>query len=468
MYIDHPTSYTDYYELTMAQGHFLEGNADERASFDYFFRKNPFDGGYVVFAGLNELINTLYNFRFQNSELQYLKDEGFHPDFLDYISDFSFTGTIHSAREGEVVFPNVPILIVEGSVIETQILETLILNILNFQSLIATKAARMRTAAGDDRTLLDFGLRRSQGLGGIHATRAAMIGGFNGTSNVYSAQKFNISAGGTMAHSWVQSFDHELESFRAYARHYPESSVLLVDTYDTLKSGVPNAITVAKELRKQGYELQGIRLDSGDLAYLSKKSRSMLDNAGLTDVKIAASNQLDEYVIDSLINQEAPIDIFGVGTRLVTGHESPSLDGIYKLSSFQNEPKIKVSENIEKITLPGSKAVQRFLNDDGSFYCDAIGLSDEESIDKIHHSTFPAKKTSLKSRESYALLQCVIDEGEIEETANDISAMSDYRKLSLSKLSDEHKRFDNPHIYKVGITPKLLHLRDQLLEKNKK
>lgn len=467
MYIDRPTSYTDYYELTMAQGYFLEGNSNERASFDYFFRKNPFDGGYVVFAGLNELISTLYNFRFQDSELQYLKDEGFHSDFLDYMSSFSFTGTIHAAREGEVVFPNVPVLKAEGNIIETQILETLVLNILNFQSLIATKAARMRTAAGDDSTLLDFGLRRSQGLGGVHASRAAIIGGFNGTSNVYSAQRFNISAGGTMAHSWVQSFDEELESFRAYARHYPDSTILLVDTYDTLKSGVPNAITVAQELRDEGHELQGIRLDSGDLAYLSKKSRSMLDEAGFPDVKIAASNQLDEYVIDSLINQNAPIDIFGVGTRLVTGHDSPALDGVYKLSSVRNEPKIKVSENIEKITLPGSKTVYRFLNDDGSYYCDAIAMADEDKIDKIHHPTFPAKKTNLKSRDSYPLLQRVIDNGAVVEAVNEISDISDYRKLSLSKLSGEHKRFDNPHIYKVGVTPRLLNLRDQLLEKNK-
>lgn len=467
MYIDRPTSYTDYYELTMAQGYFLEGLAKEQASFDYFFRKNPFDGGYVVFAGLSELINTLYNFRYGNSELQYLKDEGFHPDFLDYLSGFSFTGSIHAAREGEAVFPNVPVLKAEGNIIETQILETLVLNILNFQSLIATKAARMRTAAGEDRTLLDFGLRRSQGLGGVHASRSAMIGGFNGTSNVYSAQRFNISAGGTMAHSWVQSFDSELESFRAYARHYPDSTILLIDTYDTLKSGVPNAITVAKELREKGHELQGIRLDSGDLAYLSKKSRSMLNEAGFPGVKIAASNQLDEFLIESLINQDAPIDVFGVGTRLVTGHDSPALDGVYKLNSVRNEPKIKVSENIEKITLPGSKTVHRFLNDDGSYYCDAVGLSDEETIDKIYHPTFPAKKTNLKSRKSFPLLQCVVNNGEVRETVNDVPDISDYRRQSLSKLSEEHKRFDNPHIYKVGITPGLLNLRDQLLDKNK-
>lgn len=468
MYIDRPASYTDYYELTMAQGYFLEGRIETNASFDYFFRKNPFKGGYVIFAGLSELTSTLEKFTFSDEELQYLKNEGFHSDFLDYLSKFEFQGTVFSAREGEVVFPNVPVLRVEGNLIEAQIVETLLLNVLNFQSLIATKAARMRTAAGENHTLLDFGLRRSQGLGGIHATRAAKIGGFDGTSNVYSSQKFHIPAGGTMAHSWVQSFESELESFRAYARHFPGSTILLVDTYNTLKSGVPNAITVANELREKGHELQGIRLDSGDLAYLSKKSRSMLDKAGFPDVKIAASNQLDENVIESLIYQNAPIDIFGVGTRLVTGHDSPALDGVYKLNSVMGQPKIKVSENIEKLTLPGRKNVHRFLNDDGTYYCDAIGLADGGKIEMIHHPTFPAKETLLESRNSYPLITKVVENGKIQQSQQDINEIAGYCKESLSKLSSEHKRFDNPHIYKVGITPELLHLRDKLLDQHKK
>lgn len=467
-YIDRPTSYTDYYELTMAQGYFLEDNSRSTATFDYFFRKNPFNGGYVIFAGLSELIETIETFSFQEDELQYLREEGFHENFLKYLSEFRFSGSIYAAREGEVVFPNVPVVRVEGTLIETQLIETLLLNILNFQSLIATKASRMRYAAGSDRTLLDFGLRRSQGLGGVHATRAAMIGGFNGTSNVYSAQRFNIPAGGTMAHSWIQSYGDELEAFRAYARHYPDETILLADTYNTLKSGVPNAITVAKELREKGHELQGIRLDSGDLAYLSKKSRSMLDSAGFPDVKIAASNQLDENVIKSLIDQKAPIDIFGVGTRLVTGHDSPALDGVYKLSSVNETPKIKVSENIEKITLPGMKNVFRFLNDDGSYYCDAISLTDETDVKMIHHPTFPAKETHLGSRKSYPLVEKVVENGTVVCSRKNISELSDYRKQSFTKLSDEHKRFDNPHIYKVGVSPKLLTLRDQLLDHHKK
>lgn len=467
MYIDKPTSYTDYYELTMAQGYFLEGNAKDHATFDYFFRKNPFDGGYVVFSGLDELISTLQNFKFQETELHYLKNEGFHPEFLDYLSDFKFTGSIYAAKEGEIVFPNVPVLKAEGNVVETQLLETLILNILNFQSLIATKAARMRYAAGNGRTLLDFGLRRSQGLGGIHASRAAVAAGFNGTSNVYSAQRFGIPAGGTMAHSWVQSYDDELESFRAYARHYPDSTILLVDTYDTLKSGVPNAIAVAKELKENGHQLQGIRLDSGDLAYLSKKSRKMLDEAGFENVEIAASNQLDEYVIKSLVDQEAPIDVFGVGTRLVTGNDSPALDGVYKLSSVRHKPRIKVSENIEKITLPGSKAVHRFLEDDGSFYCDAIALDSEESIKTIHHPNFPTKRTDLSSRKSYPLLQQIFDEGELVVSRPSINDISDYCGEAMEKLPVEFKRFDNPHIFKVGVTPKLLETRNKLIEEHK-
>jgi len=365
------------------------------------------------------------------------------------------------------VFPNVPLIRVEGNLIETQLIETLLLNIINFQSLIATKAARMRTAAGEEKTLLDFGLRRSQGLGGVHATRAAYIGGFDGTSNVYSAQEFNIPASGTMAHSWVQSFDDELESFRAYARHYPDSTFLLVDTYNTLKSGVPNAIRVAKELRTAGHELNGIRLDSGDLAYLSKYSRSMLDEAGFENVKIAVSNQLDERVIASLRNQNSPIDIFGVGTRLVTGDNSPALDGVYKLSSVDGTPRLKVSENIEKITLPGLKTVQRFENDDGSFYADAIGLAEDDPIIRIHHPTFPAKETELETRKSKPLLSKVIENGIKTSEPADTNESALYCKERLSKLSPEHKRFDNPHIYKVGITPKLLNLRDQLLDHHK-
>ncbi|NBC28093.1 MAG: nicotinate phosphoribosyltransferase [Bacteroidetes bacterium] len=467
MYINRPATYTDYYELTMAQGYYLEGEEKKQVSFDYFFRKNPFHGGYTIFAGLEILLNTLNEFRFNESELGFLSDEGFDSDFLEFLSDFKFSGSIYAAKEGEVVFPTVPVLRVEGSIIESQLIETLLLNILNFQSLITTKASRMRLAAGSDSVLLDFGLRRSQGLGGIHASRSALIGGFNGTSNVYSAQEFNIPASGTMAHSWVQSFDSEIESFRAYATHFPDATVLLVDTYNTLESGVPNAITVAREMRENGHSLKGIRLDSGDLAYLSKKSRSMLDEAGFPDVKIAVSNQLDERVIASLRNQNSPIDIFGVGTRLVTGDQSPALDGVYKLSSSGSEPRLKVSENIEKITLPGIKTVRRYINDDGSYYADGIGLMGNESFTTIHDPIFPAKQANLQTREYRPLLYEVMTNGNRTTDPASVDQSAAYCRDVLSKLPEEYKRFDNPHIYKVGVTPELLTLRDQLLDHHK-
>lgn len=466
MYTDKPFSFTDYYELTMAQGYFLSGKYKQRATFDYFFRRNPFDGGYTVFAGLSELIEVLQNFSVSESELSYLKNEGFNDDFLEYLNDFSFTGNLYAAREGEVVFPSEPIAIVEGNLIEAQIIETLLLNILNFQSLIATKASRMRTAAGDYATLLDFGLRRSQGLGGIHASRSAIIGGFDGTSNVYSAQEFGLNAGGTMAHSWVQSFESELDSFREYAKYYPDSTVLLVDTYNTLKSGIPNAIKVAKELEENGHKLQAVRLDSGDLSYLSKKSRKMLDDAGLDYVKIAASNQLDERVITSLINQNSPIDIYGVGTRLVTGDSSPALDGVYKLSSVDEKPKIKQSENIEKLTLPGFKTVRRYWNSNGTMHGDAVGLKKSDPFKKIHHPTFPIKETDLKELDSTQLLHQIITHGEVTASNPSIQEIADYHKTTKDKLPSEFKRFDNPHVYKVGITPKLMDLRDSLISES--
>jgi len=464
MYINNPASYTDYYELTMAQGYFLSGKYKKTAGFDYFFRKIPFKGGYVIFAGLNELINTIKNLNFSDEEIEYLRKEGFQEEFLEYLKTFEFKGNIYSVKEGEIVFPTEPILRVEGNLLETQLIETLLLNILNFQSLIATKAARIKLAAGEKSVVLDFGLRRSQGLGGIHATRAAMIGGFDGTSNVYSAQRFNVPAGGTMAHSWVQSFDSEIDSFRTYAKYYPDDTTLLVDTYDTLGCGVPNAINVAKDLEKRGHKMKAIRLDSRDLAYFSKQSRKLLDDAGLEYVKIAASNQLDERVIHSLKTQNAPIDIYGVGTRLVTGHTSPALDGVYKLNSVSGEPKLKISENIEKITLPGNKKVYRYCNDDGTFYGDAILFDDENVIERMHHPTFPAKKSELTSRTYEELLKPVIKQGNIVSEMSDVQKIADYAKKRLSLLHPEYKRLENPHIYKVGISTKLMEKRDVLLK----
>ncbi len=459
--LQNPALYTDYYELTMAQGYFLSGRADERACFDYFFRDLPFDGGYVVFAGLSDLMHILKNFRFHDDELEYLTDQGFRSEFIDYLRDFEFSATVHAAKEGEIVFPLEPVVRVEGNIIEAQILETLLLNILNFESLIATKARRMKFAAGE-RRILDFGLRRAQGFGGIQASKAAIIGGVEATSNTYAAFQHGIPASGTMAHSWVQSFEDELSAFRAYAKYYPDETILLVDTYDTLTSGVPNAIKVAKELEEKGHRLKGIRLDSGDLAYFSRKARSQLDRDGLEYIDIAVSNQLDERLIESLLNQDAPIDLFGVGTRLVTGYDTPALDGVYKLAAVNNEPKLKISENVEKITLPGRKRTTRYLDEEGNFISDGILLDSESSAEDIHHPYYPHKHTDVTAFESEPLLHSVMEDGTPTVAIPDAGESARYAASRFEKLNPEHKRFDNPHIYKVGISKELLHLRDQL------
>lgn len=465
--LNRPALYTDFYELTMAQGYFLSGRKDEQACFNYFFRDLPFDGGYVVFAGLGDFLEILENFRFHDDELEYLKEQGFRPEFLEYLKDFELEVSIDSVKEGEIVFPLEPVVQVRGNIIQTQLLETLLLNILNFESLIATKAARLKYAAGE-RKVLDFGLRRAQGFGGIQASKAAIIGGVEATSNVYSSFVHGIPASGTMAHSWIQSFDDEITAFRKYAEYYPDNCILLVDTYDTLASGVPNAITVAKELEEKGHKLRGIRLDSGDLAYFSRKARNQLDRAGLDYVKIAVSNQLDERLIKSLLGQEAPIDLFGVGTRLVTGHETPALDGVYKLTSVNNEPKLKISENVEKITLPGNKKLIRYFDDRGRFYGDGIMLKEEDTVDTIYHPYYPAKHTKVTDFESEMLLYEVMRNGELTDGIPTPGDSAKYAKQRLEKLNAEHKRFDNPHIYKIGISKKLMDLRDELAQSLKK
>lgn len=459
--LKHPALYTDFYELTMAQGYFLAGRAEEQACFDYFFRDLPFKGGYVIFAGLGDLLEILQNFRFGQEELSYLEAQGFRHEFLEYLRNFELQATIHSMREGEVVFPTEPIARVQGTIIEAQILETLILNILNFESLIATKAARMKYAAGE-RKVLDFGLRRAQGFGGIQASKAAIIGGVDSTSNVYASFRHNIPASGTMAHSWVQSFDDELTSFRKYAEYYPDDTILLVDTYDTLSSGVPNAIKVGKELEERGHKLVGIRLDSGDLAYFSRKSRNMLDDAGLEYVKIAVSNQLDERLIQSLLSQNAPIDLFGVGTRLVTGHETPALDGVYKLSAVNKDPRLKISENIEKVTLPGIKRTVRYSDQKGTFYGDGILLDDEPDVKTIYHPHYPAKHADIEDFQVENLLHEVFSQGSPTIDIPIAAESAKYAQSRLKKLNPEHKRFENPHIYKIGLSQKLMSLRDEL------
>ena len=456
-----PAIYTDYYELVMAQGYFLAGRKDERAVFDYYFRNLPFKGGYVIFAGITDFLEILQDYKFHEDELIFLENLGFKQEFLDYLSNFKINLDIYAAREGEIVFPNTLSLRVEGNIIEAQIIETILLNIINFESLIATKAARMVHIAGH-RKVLDFGLRRAQGLGGIQASKGAAIGGIEGTSNVYASFVHGTPVSGTMAHSWIQSFESELAAFRKFVEYYPDTAVLLVDTYDTLKSGIPNVITVAKELEAKGHTLKGIRLDSGDLAYLSRKSREMLDKEGLHYVQIAASNQLDEWVIQSLQHQQAPIDLYGVGTRLVTAQDSPALDGVYKLSSIHSTPKMKVSENKSKSTLPGIKKVHRFLDKNGMMYCDGILLEDEDAVTLLYHPLHPEKNSPVEGLEYYPLLKPMMKAGKLTRPLSTTEASARYAKEQLNKLYPEHKRFENPHIYKVGISQKLMQLRDEL------
>jgi len=465
--LDITATYTDQYELVMGQAYFLAGRKDQQAIFDYFYRKMPFNGGYTVFAGLPDLLAILENFRFDGTDLDFLRAQNFHPEYLAYLKDFHFSGTIYSIPEGDLVFPASPILRVEGSLIETQIIETLLLNILNFQSLIATKASRMRLSARNG-MLIDFGLRRAQGLGGYHAGRAAIIGGFDATSNARAARDYNLQASGTMAHSYVQCHESELAAFRSFAAARPDDCVLLVDTYDTLKSGVANAIIVAKEMEKKGGRLKGIRLDSGDLAYLAKQSRALLDAAELGYVKIAASNQLDEYVIRSLLAQEAPIDVFGVGTSLVTGSPDAALDGVYKLAQADGRPVIKLSENVSKITLPQKKQVWRVINHQGQFWgADAVGLVDEKKIPVIHHPFVPHQSLNIDPYETEPLLQRVMAKGRIVYDPPSLSRTAQYCRERLALLPAEYKRFENPHIYKVGISGKLKQLRDHLIAQHK-
>ncbi|MBT8319578.1 MAG: nicotinate phosphoribosyltransferase, partial [Gramella sp.] len=349
------------------------------------------------------------------------------------------------------------------NIIEAQLIETILLNLLNFQTLIATKASRMRLVAGDA-ALMDFGLRRAQATGGYYASRAAVVGGFDATSNVLAGKKFGIPVSGTMAHSFVQSYDEELEAFRDFAEGRPDGCVLLVDTYNTLKSGIPNAITIAKEMESRGERLLAIRLDSGDLSYFAKQSRKLLDEAGLHYVKIAASNQLDEHVIKSLLEQQSPIDIFGVGTNLVTGDPDGALDGVYKLAYSNGKPRIKISESIVKITLPHKKQVFRMKDDQGKCIgADAIGLAEEDGITEMFHPYEPYKSMNLSKFHQEPLLQKVMEHGEVLIEKRSLKEISEYSAKRLAELPIEYKRFNNPHIYKIGISTALRDEREKLI-----
>ena len=466
--INYTATYTDKYQLTMSQVYFLKGQKKTKAVFDYFFRNLPFGGGYAIFAGLEDLMGTLDILRFDNYDLEYLKELGYHSDFISYLKQFRFSGNIYSSKEGDIVFPVRPVLQIEANIIEAQIIETLILNILNFQTLIATKASRMRQAS-EGRGLIDFGLRRAQGPGGYYASRAAFIGGFDSTSNVRAGRDYGIPVSGTMAHSFIESYDDELSAFYHFAEVQPEDCVLVIDTYDTLNSGLPNAIKVAKKMEENGQRLSGIRLDSGDLAYLSKESRRRLDSEGLDYVKIAVSNQLDEYIIKSLIEQQAPIDVFGIGTSLVTGHPDAALDGVYKLSLANGKPRIKLSENIGKITLPHKKQVYRIIDTDNNFAgADAVTMSDEHDVELMRHPLYPLKSLSIARYAKEALLHKVMENGIRMKGPSTLKEIATYSQDRLAKLPEEYKRFDNPHIYKVGISKKLESERNRLIEEFKK
>ncbi len=459
--------YTDLYQIAMGQAYFMDGSAEKPAVFDYFFRTIPFSGGYVIFAGLDPLLQALENLRFESEDLEYLGELGFHSDYLAYLKDFRFAGDVYSMKEGEVVFPLEPIIRVEGRLFEAQLVETLLLNLVNYQSLIATKASRMRLAAGQ-RVLSDFGLRRAPAQGGLLASRAAVIGGFDSTSNLEAARLFGLEPAGTMAHSFIESHGDEFQAFMKFVEANPERAVLLVDTYDTLSSGVPNAVRAGVEMARKGLKLKGIRLDSGDLAYLSKKARALLDAAGLKEARIVASNLLDEHVIRSLIQQEAPIDIFGVGTRLVTGAPDAALDGVYKLSVFDGQPRMKLSDNLAKTTLPGRKQVARFRDRQGFFMADAIQLSDESLPERMFHPVEPGKSLDLRAYQDEPLLEKVMAAGRRLKAGAAVQEIAACVRRRLQQLPPEHKRFEYPHVYKVGLSQKLHTLRNELIEKYRK
>lgn len=478
------TLLTDLYELTMMQGYFRHKDRNETVIFDAFYRTNPCDGGYAIAAGLEQLISYIRELHFSPQDIDYLSGLGiFEKDFLSYLADFHFSGDIYAIPEGTVVFPREPLVKVVAPIMEAQLVETAILNIINHQSLIATKAARVCYAAKGD-GIMEFGLRRAQGPdAGIYGARAAIIGGCIGTSNVLCGQLFDVPVKGTHAHSWIMSFPDEYTAFKTYADLYPNACILLVDTYDTLKSGVPNAIRVFTEMRKAGIPLTfyGIRLDSGDLAYLSKKARRMLDEAGFPDAVISASNDLDEYLIESLKSQGAAITSWGVGTNLITAKDNPAFGGVYKLAAVMGPdgefiPKIKLSENTEKVTNPGNKTVYRiYEKESGKIKADLICLAgetfDENEPLLLFDPAEPWKRTTLAAA-SYTLRELLIPVFQKGECCYESPKVMDIRAYCLKEqdtLWDEIKRFVNPHQVYVDLSKKLydtkLRLLDQMSEK---
>jgi nicotinate phosphoribosyltransferase len=473
---------TDFYQLTMANGYWKSGKAEQEAVFNLFFRKHPFQGGFTVAAGLDYMIDFCKNFKFKKEDLEYLGamktkvgSPMFEPEFLDYLEKMEFCCDIEAVEEGTVVFPNTPLIRVKGPLIQCQLLETPLLNIINFQTLIATKAARINLAT-QGQPVLEFGLRRAQGIdGAMAASRAAYIGGCASTSNVLAGKLFGIPVSGTHAHSWIMSFETELEAFEAYADAFPDHCIFLVDTYDTI-NGVRNAIKVGEILRSKGKEMVGIRIDSGDLAYFSNKAREMMDEAGFPDAKIVASNDLDEHLISSLKSQEASIDIWGVGTKLVTAFDQPALGAVYKLSAIKLEdetwePKLKLSQQSIKINIPGIHNVKRYFSN-GKAVADMIYLEDQEINPKNTMIIDPVDPTHRKRLmpmyyQEEILLKPIFRTGKIVYPGATLDQIRKRVSDQLETFDKTHKRLVNPHVYPVGLEENLHQLRMDLVLKAK-
>ena len=468
---------TDQYELTMAKAYWKNGLAEADACFQMTFRRLPFQGGFVVLAGLEPLLEWLAHFRFSAGDLGYLdtlKDNGGHPlfeePFLRYLEAMRFSCDVNAVREGTVVFPNEPLIRVQGPVIQAQLVESAVLNMLNFQSLVATKAARCWLAAKGD-AVVEFGLRRAQGPdGALAASRAAYIGGCTGTSNTLAGKLFGIPVLGTHAHSWVMVFSHERDAFEAFSRAFPDNCVFLVDTYDTLQ-GVRNAIAVGRELKARGHRMVGVRLDSGDLAYFSVEARRMLDEAGLESSVVMASNELDEYLIRSLKDQGAAIGAWGVGTKLVTAFDEPALGGVYKLTALRRrggawEPKLKLSEQTAKISVPGRHEVYRYFGRNGLFMADAI-VDDGEPPERIESIVDPNdphhQKTLFGYTQAEPLLEPVMREGKVLREPPGLPLVRQRVHRQFELLHAGHKRFENPHVYPVGMSPRLQAIREAMI-----
>ena len=470
------TMLCDFYELTMGNGYFEKGYKDRICYFDVFFRQCPDGGGFAIAAGLEQIVQYIQDLHFDPEDIAYLRGRKlFSEEFLTYLEGFRFTGDIWAVPEGTPIFPKEPIMTIRAPAIEAQLIETFVLLSINHQSLIATKANRIVRAAGG-RTVLEFGSRRAQGAdAAILGARAAYIGGCNGTACTISDQIYGVYAGGTMAHAWVQMFDSEYEAFKAYCELYPNNATLLVDTYNTLKSGVPNAIRAFNEvLKPKGITKCGIRLDSGDIAYLSREARKMLDEAGWTQCQISASNSLDEYIIQGLLRQGAQVDMFGVGERLITAKSEPVFGGVYKLAAVENEdgtitPKIKISENTGKITNPHFKKLYRFYgNDTGKAIADYLCVYDETPDDNGEMEIFDPEAT-WKTKTVYnftakELMVPIFKNGELVYQCPDLQQVRDYCREQVDTLWDEVKRFDNPHTYYVDLSRKLWDIKFALLK----